>query len=70
MIAPKIMKLLKGKYVGSRLIITKDNNCLDNKVTMQVQVDEEYLNQTDTIQEEIKSITKITFEKIIPVIER
>lgn len=70
MITPGIQKLLKSKYVGSRVIITRDKTCVDNKITIMVQVKEEYLDQTNTIQSEIKSITKVAFEKILPVIER
>jgi hypothetical protein len=70
MIIPGIQKLLKSKYVGSRVIITREKTCIDNKITIMVQVKEEYLDQVDTIQGEVKSITKVAFDKILPVIER
>lgn len=67
MIIHAVKRLLRTKYNGSKIILSKfdDNGSLD----ILVQVPDEYKSETDNIKVEIYDLTKSEFIKIIPMVE-
>ena len=64
----KTKKLLKTKYNGSRIIISREKQCSD-KLSIYIQTKENFLNDIDKIQSDIKNLTKINIPKVSPIIE-
>lgn len=67
MVIHLIKRLLKTKYNGSKIMLSKfdDNDSLD----ILIQIPEEYIDQTQTMEDEIFNLTKSDFIKIVPMVE-
>ena len=67
MIIHSIKRLLKTKYNGSKIMLSKFDD--DNIIDIVIQIPQEYVNETDKLKQEIFDLTKSEFIKIIPIVE-